>query len=116
MYSSEANTYNQFSKDIFLKKWANPCLFFCLFSVFSDKHFKFLQQIYVKKCPSRIWCRDSNPRPLECESPPITTRPGLPSKDIFLTTISPIANNTIPQCDTYPKSQASAALGGIIPN
>ena len=31
-------------------------------------------------CPSSIRCRDSNPRPLECESPPITTRPGLPPK------------------------------------
>ena len=28
--------------------------------------------------PSSIRCRDSSPRPLECESPPITTRPGLP--------------------------------------
>ena len=31
-------------------------------------------------CPSSIWHRDSNPRPLECESPPITTRPGLPPR------------------------------------
>ena len=28
-------------------------------------------------CPSSIRCRDSNPQTLECESPPITTRPGL---------------------------------------
>ena len=28
--------------------------------------------------PSSIWCRDSNPRLLEHESSPITTRPGLP--------------------------------------
>ena len=32
----------------------------------------------MKKCPSSRWCRDSNSRPLEHESPPITTRPGLP--------------------------------------
>ena len=32
----------------------------------------------MKKCPSSIRCRDSNPRPLERESIPITTRPGLP--------------------------------------
>ena len=30
---------------------------------------------YLKKCP---WCWDSNSQPLELESPPITTRPGLP--------------------------------------
>ena len=28
-------------------------------------------------CPSSIHCWDLNPRPLECEPPPITTRPGL---------------------------------------
>ena len=32
-----------------------------------------------EKYPSSIRCRDSNPRPLDHESPPITTRPGLPS-------------------------------------
>ena len=31
-----------------------------------------------EKSPSNIWRRDSNPWPLERESPPITTRPGLP--------------------------------------
>ena len=31
----------------------------------------------MKKCPSSIWRWDSNPRPLENESSPITTRPGL---------------------------------------
>ena len=31
-----------------------------------------------EKYPSSIHCRDSNSRPLEQESPPITTRPGLP--------------------------------------
>ena len=31
-----------------------------------------------------IQCWDSNPRPLEHESPPITTRPGLPPK-LFIT-------------------------------
>ena len=30
-----------------------------------------------EECPSNIRCRDSNPQPLEHESPPITTRPGL---------------------------------------
>ena len=37
-----------------------------------------------EKYPSSIWCRDSNPRLLEHESPPITTRPGLPPLPLFL--------------------------------
>ena len=32
----------------------------------------------MKKGPSSIWCQDLNPQPLERESPPITTRSGLP--------------------------------------
>ena len=31
-------------------------------------------------CPSSIRPRDSNPRPLDREPPPITTRPGLPPR------------------------------------
>ena len=51
-------------------------IYFCLF-----KHtLQFLQQINVIKCPSSIQCWDSNPQPLEHESPPITTRPGIPHK------------------------------------
>ena len=34
--------------------------------------------------PSSIWCRDSNARPLEHETSPITTRPGLPSDGMFV--------------------------------
>ena len=37
----------------------------------------FTTNTYVKKCPSSIRCWDSNSWPLEHESPPITTRPGL---------------------------------------
>ena len=37
-----------------------------------------MQQINVKKFPSSKWRWDLNTRPLEHESPPITTRPGLP--------------------------------------
>ena len=42
-----------------------------------------LQQYNVNKCPSSSWCWDSNPRSLECESPPKTTTPGLPSKPVL---------------------------------
>ena len=31
-----------------------------------------------EKFPSSIWCWDSNSKPLEHKSPPLTTRPGLP--------------------------------------
>ena len=46
-----------------------------IFGLFKQTSLQFLQQIYVKKCPSSIWCRDWNPRLSEHESPPITTRP-----------------------------------------
>ena len=32
----------------------------------------------MKKYPASIRCRESNPQPLEHESPPMTTRTGLP--------------------------------------
>ena len=55
----------------------HPRHLFHLFSSFATT-VQFLQQINVKKCSSSIQCWDSNPLPLEHESPPITTRPGLP--------------------------------------
>ena len=59
-----------------------PRPLFRLFSVFSNKHhYNFYNKYMWKKCPSSIWCRDSNPRPSKCESLPITTRPGLPQVD-----------------------------------
>ena len=55
-------------------KWANPCLFLFIFGLFKQT-LQFLQQIYVKKCPSSIRCQDSNPQPSKRESLPITTTP-----------------------------------------
>ena len=46
---------------------------FRLFSVFFKQTIQYLQQINVKKYPSSIQRRDSNPRPLEHGSSPITT-------------------------------------------
>ena len=60
---------------IYFFKWANSSHFLIYFHLFKHK-LQFLQQLNVKKCPSSIQCRDSNSRPLEHESPPITTRPG----------------------------------------
>ena len=45
---------------------------------FFNQILEFLQQ-YNVKCPSSIRCWDSNSQPLVHESPPITTRLGLPS-------------------------------------
>ena len=55
-----------------------------LFLVFFKQRMQISQQIYVKKCPSSIWYFDSNSRPSEYESPPLTTRPGLPPFVSFL--------------------------------
>ena len=44
-----------------------------------QKSKQFLQQLNVKKCPSSIPYRDSNPWPSDCAFHPITTRPGLPT-------------------------------------
>ena len=63
----------------FLKNGPTPATFSFIFGLFKQT-LQFLQQIYVKKCPSSIQCRDLNPRRSEHESFPITTRPGLPPK------------------------------------
>ena len=51
--------------------------FFVYFRLFKQT-LQILQQINVKKCPSRIRSWDLNSQPSANESPPITTRPGLP--------------------------------------
>ena len=48
-----------------------------LFSACFKQTIQILQQINVKKCPSSIWCRDSNSQPSDYESTLLTTRPGL---------------------------------------
>ena len=60
-----------------------PGIFLSYFRVFKQT-LQFLQQIFVKKCPSSIWCWDSNPLPLERESLPVTTRPGQKSNLTFI--------------------------------
>ena len=56
----------------------HPGLFFVYFRSLQTHINTILQKIDVKKCPSSIRRWDSNPRPSERESPPITARPGLP--------------------------------------
>ena len=54
-----------------------PASFSFIFGLFKQTSLQLLPQLYVKKCPFSIWCWDSNPRPLEYESLPVTTRPRL---------------------------------------
>ena len=56
-------------------KWA---IFIFVFRSVFGTTVQILQQINVKNDPSSIRCRDSNSRPLNLESPPITIWPGLP--------------------------------------
>ena len=62
----------------FYKNGPTPASFIVYFRSFQTTLLQILQQINVKKCPSSIWCRDSNPQPLEHESILITTRPRIP--------------------------------------
>ena len=70
---------------LFSKKWANPGLFFIYFQSFQTN----INTIFtINQCEkmsmaSSIWYRDSNPQPLNHESTPITTRPGLPPECIL---------------------------------
>ena len=66
-----------YRRQIFFKKMGLPRPLFHLFLSFQTQ-ITTLQQINVQNCPSSIQCQDSNSQPLEHESPPITTRPGLP--------------------------------------
>ena len=76
-------------KTFFLKKWDKPGLFFIYFQSFQTNKTIFSTNQCVKiSCPSSIRCRDSNQRPSEHESPPITTRPGLPPKLIKTLSLS----------------------------
>ena len=65
---------------IFFKKWA---VYFLSFQ--TNNRIFTANQCVKMECPSIIQRWDLNPWPSEHESPPITTRPGLPpKKNIFL--------------------------------
>ena len=70
--------YENKAQKIFV--WANPTLFSVYFRCFqkNNRIFTTNQCEKMSKCLSSIWRQDSNPRPFEQESSPITTRPGLP--------------------------------------
>ena len=83
-------------------------------------HYKFYNKYICEKCPSSIQCRDSNSQPLEHESPPITTRPGLPPQEIcftrslnsfklFFRSRASLANSCSPSTQTSPARPSSRA-------
>ena len=61
---------------------------------------------FYNKCPSSIRCRESNPRPLERESFPITTRPGLPPYSTFFVHFSKASKNK-----NFNKNSSAPRLG-----
>ena len=61
----------------FKNNWPTRPLFH-LFSSIQTNIYSISTTNKCEKCPSSIWCRDSNPQPSEYESPPLTTRPGHP--------------------------------------
>ena len=67
----------------FKKNGPTPASFIVDFRSFQTNIIKKFTTKISEKCPSSIRCRDSNPWPPEHESPPITTRPGLPHNFSF---------------------------------
>ena len=71
--------YQSLCSNLILKKWANPGLFFIYFWYFQTNNTIFTPNQCEKMLfTSSIQHRYSNPQPLEHESSPKTTRPGLP--------------------------------------
>ena len=64
-----------------LKHGPTPASLFIYFHSFQTNNTIFTTN-QCEKCPSSKWLWDSNPRPLEHESSPITTKPGLPPRII----------------------------------
>ena len=64
--------------ELLFKKWAILGLFLIVYFQSFQTNIIIFTTIYVKKCPSSIRYQFSNPRSFGRESPPITTRPGLP--------------------------------------
>ena len=68
--------YNNLEDVVFFKKMGKPQLLLRLFSVFSNKQNIFSAN-QCEKCLFSLWRRDLDPRLLQHESSPKTTRPGL---------------------------------------
>ena len=70
---------------MFLKNGPTPASFLFIFYLFKwNITVLTTNQCGKMSCPSSIRHRDSNPWPSEHESPPVTTRPGLPPNPFFV--------------------------------
>ena len=76
LFREEDKNASHFWIEVFYKRMDHLQPLFVYFCLFKQT-LQFAQQINVKKFPSSIQCWDSNPQPLELESPPIANRPGL---------------------------------------
>ena len=89
-----------------------PASFLFIFGLFKQTNIFIANQFEKNSWPSSIWRRDLNPRPLEDESPPITTRPGLFNNRIIiflLKWLKTLDNQTVhliliwADCNTYDR-------------
>ena len=74
-----AGSYGEKGYSFFKKNGPSLASFSFIFGLFKQT-IQILQQINVKKCPSSIWCQDSNSQPSDYKSPPLITRPVFPPK------------------------------------
>ena len=80
LINAETHILIQFCCLFFFLNGPTRPLFRIIFGLFKQTSIHFLQKNQCENflIPSSIWRRDSNPQPLNHESSPITTRPGLP--------------------------------------
>ena len=67
---------------VFLKNGPTPASFSFIFGIFKQTKIFTINQCEKMSCPSSIRRWDSNPGPLERESPPITTNQGYSESEV----------------------------------
>ena len=96
---------------LLILKMGHPRPLFHLFSVFSNKPNKCTQQqMNVMNYPFCMRCRDSNARPLDCQSPPIISRPGPVGQWCTLLQTSFTVQGTSGPCDNVSKLSESLSI------
>ena len=111
IYRIATNTFilrNEHQKVFLKKNRSTPVSFIIYFWSFQTNTITIFTNNLCEKCPSSIWCWDLNPQPWEYESPPITTRPGLPPNNRKF-------QNTIPATSYSPSAFTSnvSQFGGF---
>ena len=96
---------------LLILKMGHPRPLFNFFSVFSNKPNKCTQQqMNVMNYPFCMRCRDSNARPLDCQSPPIISRPGPVGQRCTLLQTSFTVQGTSGPCDNVSKLSESLSI------